>query len=367
MNFTYQHKTYQLLRYPSTTNRSLKAWSAADEHLLQYLDDLQLPISTKVAIYHDRFGFLTCTLHRYNLTQVIAYKSQEKAVQKNRDLNGLGKQSLKALMPLEAWKEKQTVAILKIPKSLDLWDLYLQHICEGLEATGVVLAGFMTRHFSPQILELAGHYFEEVEQSRAWKKSRVLVLRKKKQDMPKRKIKHLIAWEGHADLQQYYGVFSAKRVDYATQFLLENLDIKEEEQSVLDVGTGNGVIGAFIRKKNPTATLYLLDDTYLAIESAKLNVTTINTHFIWDDSLEQFKQNTFDLIVTNPPFHFEHENNMEVSLRLFWEVLRCLKPTGRFVLVANQHLNYQTHLRRMFPRVQIKAEHEKFVVYVCQP
>ena len=44
---------------------------------------------------------------------------------------------------------------------------------------------------------------------------------------------------------------------------------------------------------------------------------------------------------------FEFENNIEVSIELFKEVYRCLKMGGRFVLVANKHLNYKTHLQKV--------------------
>ncbi|MGB1284834.1 MAG: methyltransferase, partial [Polaribacter sp.] len=69
--------------------------------------------------------------------------------------------------------------------------------------------------------------------------------------------------------------------------------------------------------------------------------------------------------VSNPPFHFEHENNIEVALNLFSEVQNCLKLGGRFVLVANKHLNYKTHLDKLFCKTEVLAENKKFVIYEC--
>ena len=48
--------------------------------------------------------------------------------------------------------------------------------------------------------------------------------------------------------QQYFGVFSAKHIDYATQFLLEHLKVLPDEHSILDLASGNGVISTEIRK-----------------------------------------------------------------------------------------------------------------------
>ena len=55
----------------------------------------------------------------------------------------------------------------------------------------------------------------------------------------------------------------------------------------------------------------------------------------------------------------------EVSLNLFKQVWKILKPRGRFQLVGNKHLNYKTHLEKIFPHVESIAENDKFVVYSC--
>ena len=73
----------------------------------------------------------------------------------------------------------------------------------------------------------------------------------------------------------------------------------------------------------------------------------------------------FDLVVSNPPSHFEYETNIEIAITLFKEVARCLKPDGRFVIVASKHLNFKTHLERIFERCKISAENNKFIIYEC--
>lgn len=365
MNFIYKDKSFRFKRYPTTSNQSLRAWSAAEEHLLRHLETLKVSDHAHLAVYHDRFGFLTCLLEQeHDLTTIVLHKSQEKAIALNREENKKkGRSTL--LDPLEKLSKEVQVALMKMPKSVELFQLYLYQLQASLAADGVVLVGFMTRHFSPKMLKVAELFFEEVEQSRAWKKSRVLVLRTKK-EAANMLLGKTIDWGDNKPLQQYYGVFSGRHIDYASQFLLEHLKVEEGEKNILDVGAGNGVFAVAMRQQAPSAEIHLLDDSYLAIASSKLNIKGENTSFHWDDTLQEFKNDYFDLVVTNPPFHFEHENNIEVSLRLFWEVVRCLKPDGRFVLVANHHLNYQTHLRRMFPDVDIIAENEKFVIYECR-
>lgn len=319
-----------------------------------------------MVISNDRFGYLSCHLHHLNPFLVIERKSQQKSIEKNLERNGLKSELEKWLSPLGNIPEKTDLAILSIPKSMDLFRLYLQQIHSGLTEHGTVLCSFMTRHFTPQMLTIADELFENADQSLAWKKSRILTLTGKK-DVVKSGILDIISYTfktGTAEnLKQYYGVFSSGNIDYATQFLLDYLELKATDNLIMDLASGNGVIGRAIQHQKPEAELHLVDDSILAIESSKLNLEIKNTHFHWSDTLKTFKNNQFDLIVSNPPFHFGYENNIEVSTRLFREAARVLKKEGRFICVANRHLNYKTHLEKHFGRSSAVAENEKFVVY----
>ena len=222
----------------------------------------------------------------------------------------------------------------------------------------------MTKYFSPKMLEVAEIFFEQVEQSKAWKKSRLLILKKnKKKD--ESIILNTIRVNEIKVLQQYYGVFSAKNIDYATQFLLEHLEIGKDENCILDLASGNGIIASFIRDKKLESEINLLDDSFLAIESSKINLQDKNSFFHYNDSLYDFENDFFDLVVSNPPFHFEYENNIEITFGLFKEVKRCLKGNGRFILVSSKHLNLKTHLIKLFKEVKIIAENKKFEIYEC--
>ncbi len=364
MALSFQNQEYTLKRYPSTTNRSLQAWSAADEHILNYLSEEEEGwLGGSLGIWHDRFGALTTALHAHGPVSVITYHSQEIAIHENLQRN---KVERAALLPvLEKFPSKVQVALLRIPKSLDLYRFYLQQMAEALEPEGGAVSSFMTRHFSPQLLNIASEYFESVEQSRAWKKSRLLLMGGPKKGTPEIPLTEIESGEGRT-LKQYPGVFSANQVDPATRLLLEHLRVTAEDQRILDLGCGNGIIAAEVDHQFAERELHLLDDSYLAIASATLNLPGANAYFHTQDTLEGFEEGFFDMVVSNPPFHLEHENNIEVSLRLFREVHRCLKVRGSFQLVANRHLNYPIHLRRLFLRVEVVVENERFGVYDCR-
>lgn len=363
-------KAYTISRYPATTDRSLRAWSAADEYVLKHLADIEIP-TAGVAIYHDRFGYLTTYLSEYRPIVKIHASSQHKSIRGNILANDLDDDLVQWDIAGEAAENSKNaikLAVVKVPKSLDLLRLYLAEIASRADKDCIVICAFMTKHFTKQLLTIATEYFTTVEQSLAWKKSRMLLLWGPKKVEEKALI-HTIPYVDASGvehtLKQYYGVFSAKHVDYATQFLLSTLELYDSDERILDLASGNGIIAYMCRQQKPTAEIHLSDDSYLAMASAKLNLGTEQTAFHCSDTLDRLDDGYFDVVVCNPPFHFEHENTIDIALRMFADARRVLSSSGRFVCVANLHLNYKTHLEKLFGQVDTIAENEKFAVYQC--
>ena len=72
------------------------------------------------------------------------------------------------------------LALIKIPKSLELFELYLHQIYLSSTSETEVICAFMTKHFSTSIIKIASKYFEDVSQTRAWKKARLMILKNPK-------------------------------------------------------------------------------------------------------------------------------------------------------------------------------------------
>jgi 16S rRNA G1207 methylase RsmC len=354
-------------RYPASDNRSLKSYSAADDYILNYIQEHDIN-SKEVKIFNDRFGYLTLHLIDNSPTIICNYKSQEYAILNNALDNKIEENSLNFQNPLSDNIGTTNLAIIKVPKSMDLFRLFLIQIHKASTQNTKVICGFMTKYFTKQMIGIASEYFDVQEQSLAWKKSRLLILSKPKTEADTEIINTIAHKNVNGDnvkLKQYYGVFSAKHIDYATQFLIQNIELDSQIYKVLDVASGNGILAYEIYQLKPDVEIHLLDDSYLANESAKLNLKDYNATYHYADNLVDIESEYFDLVVCNPPFHFEHENNIDIALELFHGIKRVLHEDGRFLCVANLHLNYKTHLSRIFHQVEVVAMNSKFVVYEC--
>ncbi|AXI99483.1 23S rRNA (guanine1835-N2)-methyltransferase [Cyclonatronum proteinivorum] len=382
-------KSWHFKRYPETTNRSLRSWSAADELLMSHFEALRQqpdfsPADFGLVLYHDRFGFLSTVLHSWKPLCVVNYSSQDKAMRQNLTQNNLPLEDSRWINPLQVSDEASVpaLALMKVPKSLELFELYLRHawlLSKG-NPDFQVFAGFMTRHFTPQMLKISARYFEHAEQSLAVKKARVLKLKGPKPAEPElsedagmeallKEISwklpaHLVQDKESIPLKQYYGVFSADAVDEATALLIAHLELKESDRTILDLACGNGVIAkAVTLLPSADREVHALDDDFLACASARLNLgeAAMVHHY---DGLDMFPSDFFDVILTNPPAHLEHENNIEVSLSLFKQASKKLKSGGSLWVVAGTHLNYSTHLQQWFS-CEVKAQTGGFELLVC--
>ncbi len=362
MIFNTDNLVFDIKRYPTSKNNSLKPWNASDELAINYLNE-NSNLNSKITIANDSFGFLSTCLSNHTLNVIVNNKTQEESIVKNLAENKIKETNITLVKPLEDISTEVDFGLLKIPKGLDLFELYLNQIHKNISSDGTVICSFMTKYFTPQIIKIAAYYFEDIIQSKALKKARILILKKKKEIIEKELIHSIVYRDKIA--KQYYGVFSSNNIDYATQFLIDAFKIDSTEKTILDLASGNGILAQVVLEQAPESNVHLVDDSYLAIASSKLNLKGTNSNFHQAYNLDSFQDDFFNLVISNPPFHFEYETNISVPLGMFSQVARCIKPTGRFLMVANRHLSYKKHLENRFNSVEIIAENSKFMVYEC--
>lgn len=353
-------ENYQLKRLPSSHHHSLKAWNAADELLIKELGDK----TGSLAIYNDGFGFLSCQLADRTPLIITDLKSQKEAILLNAVNLGntiVDSQFSTLIDPLSNPVE---VALLKIPKGFDLFELYLQHIHQNLTDSGSVYCGFMTKYFNAGLIKIAEKYFESVMQSKAEKKARVLILTGKKEVEIAEKIESFKYDD--LDIKQYKGIFSTGKIDAATDYLLKNISVPYIAESVLDLACGNGVIGQWILENTEAKSIHFLDDSFLALESSKLNIKSDKATFSQNFDLSEQADDSLDWIVSNPPFHFEHTIDISIPLDLFEKAYKKLKKGGYLTIVSNSNLGYESQLKKGYRSVKTLASNNQFKIYECR-
>jgi 16S rRNA (guanine1207-N2)-methyltransferase len=183
---------------------------------------------------------------------------------------------------------------------------------------------------------------------------------------------HLDAWEkrfhvptpaGGIDVVTLPGVFSHGRLDEGTAFLLSHLPARVEG-AVLDFGCGSGVIGASLKSANPGCDVTLVDSNACALLAAE-RTFRVNGLAVAEiravDGIDSVGDRTFDLIVTNPPFHQGIGTDYAVVGRFLESCEQRLNPGGVLLMVANRFLPYE----RMIPKglqVSLVAENAKYKV-----
>lgn len=96
--------------------------------------------------------------------------------------------------------------------------------------------------------------------------------------------------------------------------LAVELTPQNAQWKILDLGTGTGAIALSLAKENPNCFITATDQSAAAIEVAKQNAKAnqiTNIEFIQSDWFEKIADQTFNMIVTNPPYIKENDPHLK--------------------------------------------------------
>ena len=98
-------------------------------------------------------------------------------------------------------------------------------------------------------------------------------------------------------------MFSKERVDYGSRVLLDAMDIKENQKTLLDVGCGYGTLGISLKKEYPWLSVEMVDVNERALKLANKSILKNGVDHIkaYESYIYENVKNSFDVIVTNPP------------------------------------------------------------------
>lgn len=158
--------------------------------------------------------------------------------------------------------------------------------------------------------------------------------------------------------------FATGRVDEGTGLLLASLEVRMTD-TALDPGCGAGFIGASIAQRASRGQVTLLDVSLVSVAAARRLLEQrglTNAQVLASDGMQAVRNQRFDLVATNPPFHLGGIQTTAVAERFINEAARVLRPRGRFYLVANRFLKYEPVLRSCFGTVEEVGGNTRFKV-----
>ncbi|MGL9769465.1 MAG: 16S rRNA (guanine(1207)-N(2))-methyltransferase RsmC [Sodalis sp. (in: enterobacteria)] len=159
------------------------------------------------------------------------------------------------------------------------------------------------------------------------------------------------------------GVFSYGRLDNGSRLLLSTFD-RLIQSHVADIGCGAGVLSAVIAKRAPKVQL-TLSDAYapaLAASRATLEVNGLKGEVLASDIYSTIG-GCFDIIISNPPFHYGMQTNLKAAEMLIRGALTHLRIGGELRIVANAFLPYPDLLDAVFCNHKVLAKNGRFKVY----
>jgi 16S rRNA G1207 methylase RsmC len=355
-----------LKRYPHRSGDQNRAWNSADLLLLEYAAQSGLK-SAQTLVVNDEFGALAIALGSEATSWSDSALARE-ALLRNAGLNEIEPPPL--IPSTEAPQGRFGLVLLRVPKQLSLLRYQLQTLRDSLPDECLVVCGGMDKHLPRSLAAILEQYLGPTERHRGERKARLFSVRPDRTLVAREpEYQSYECAELGMEISSRPNVFSSGQLDIGTRLLLQQRPHFPPVKEVLDLGCGNGVIGLAALQQNPQANLGFVDESMLALASARDNVrrhfpeALPRCQFRWGDGLVDYAGAHPQLIICNPPFHQQHVVDDFHGRRLLVQSSDVLASGGELWLVANRHLPYARTLGQKFRSVERLAENAKFIVW----
>ncbi|ELC3461654.1 23S rRNA (guanine(1835)-N(2))-methyltransferase RlmG [Salmonella enterica] len=360
-------RSLTLKRFPQTDDvNPLLAWEAADEYLLQQLDETE--IRGPVLILNDTFGALSCALAEHSPYSIGDSYLSELGTRENLRHNGIAESSVTFLDSTADYPQAPGIVLIKVPKTLALLEQQLRALRKVVTAQTRIIAGAKARDIHTSTLELFEKVLGPTTTTLAWKKARLINCTFSNPQLAA--APQTLSWkleETGWTIHNHANVFSRTGLDIGARFFMQHLP-ENLDGEIVDLGCGNGVIGLSLLAKNPQANVVFVDESPMAVDSSRLNVETNmpeafeRCEFMINNALSGVEPYRFNAVFCNPPFHQKHALTDNIAWEMFHHARRCLKINGELYIVANRHLDYFHKLKKIFGNCATIATNNKFVI-----
>ncbi|WP_075720749.1 class I SAM-dependent methyltransferase [Roseburia sp. 499] len=165
--------------------------------------------------------------------------------------------------------------------------------------------------------------------------------------------KHTIKWEYEGVEYIFHtldSLFSYKQVDKGTIQMIEHIEMMQNNK-VLDLGCGYGVVGIWAAKKIGAKNVVMADVNMDALEMARENANQNNQNeikIIHSNGFEKIYESDFTLIISNPPYH----TNFSVAKEFIEGSYKHLQTGGWLVMVTKRFDWYKNKIQSVFGGVK---------------
>ncbi|AYZ30382.1 23S rRNA (guanine(1835)-N(2))-methyltransferase RlmG [Serratia sp. FDAARGOS_506] len=358
----------ELERYPQQEESTqLQAWEAADEYLLQQLENVDIG-GRPVLIFNDNFGTLACALHAHRPYSVSDSYMSQLATRHNLKLNGLDPEQVTLLDSLAELPAAPAVVLIRVPKALALLEQQLRALRHVVTEDTLIVAGAKARDVHTSTMQLFEKVLGPTRTSLAWKKARLIFCQAA--DIVPPAAAETTDWTLDGTdwlIHNHANVFSRGSLDIGARLFMEHLP-RGLNGHIVDLGCGNGVIGLMALAQNPEAQVTFVDESYMAVASSELNVEhnlpqeLDRCQFEVNNALAGIERESVQAVLCNPPFHQQHAITDHTAWQMFCDAKRCLQVGGELRIVGNRHLDYHQKLKRLFGNCTLVASNKKFVI-----
>lgn len=362
--------SFKLKRLPLRPRELLRAWDSADEYLLNCLAEAGVsPVKPRVLIVNDHFGALAVALNEFKpVVMSDSYLSQA-ATRMNFTENGVNYSEAQFLSSLDPVSGAFDWVLIKAPKTLALLEYQLIQLKPHLLSDSKVIVAGMVKNLSVNVWRLLEKIIGSTNTSLARKKARLifvtpdLTLTTAVNPYP---VRYTLESVGYL-ISNHANVFSRDSLDIGTRFFLKNQPRWPNASDIVDLGCGNGVVGLIAASENSAATLHFVDESFMAIASARENFERVlsterKATFRVGDCLTDFAHNSADIILCNPPFHQQNTVGDMIARQMFTQAKNVLRPDGELWVIGNRHLGYHLLLKKLFKTVERVASDAKFII-----
>lgn len=370
ISLTLYDRSLILYQYPKAQqHKSWQAWDSADEYLIQYVhDNGLLATDTELAIFNDDFGALGCWFSA-NKTQWFSDSHVAlKALEQNLNENAIEPHNIETKRSIDKPLEDIGLVMIKIPKANALLEQQLIDLQAAVTNQTVIIAAGKAQSIHKSTIALFEKYLGPTTTSLAKKKSRLIFCHPSGDARNKSPYPTIWRQENSTfTIHNLANVFSRQQLDIGARFFLQYLP-SCDNLNVVDLGCGNGVIGLNILSKSHPKSLAFVDESTMAIESAKINVE-FNipdkyglTSYTTSNCLAHIEQPCADLVLCNPPFHQQNTITEHIAKQMFVDAKRALHVRGELRIVCNRHLGYFNFIKKQFGNCRIIASNKKFSI-----